>query len=161
MSSRPFSTRVPDLPDDHAYRQPSMNIFRLYGSSYQSVSLEFEAKALNEVGFRRDHGAAFPADELGERYELIETLHLAAEAEGAVQSETEQLLLDRLRDEAHAALARLPEGGMAIVENERGGRDQPKPHQKISNVVERGENKLHFHYSIDPPLRLALYRPRT
>lgn len=137
-----------------------MKIFRLYGSSYQSVTFEFEAKALNEVGFRRDHEESFPADELGERYEHIETLHLQTEAEGSVQSETEQLLLDRLLEESRAAVARLPEGGIAIVENERGGRDQPKPKQKISNVVERGENKLHFHYSVEPPLRVALYRPR-
>jgi hypothetical protein len=97
---------------------------------------------------------------VGARYEHIETLHLVAEAEGGVQSETEQLLLDRLLEEVRSAVARLPEGGIAIVENERGGRDQPKPQQKISNVIERGENKLHFHYSVEPPLRVALYRAR-
>jgi hypothetical protein len=47
------------------------------------------------------------------------------------------------------------------VENERGGRDQPKPRQKITNVVVKGENRMHFHYVIDPPLRISLYRPRS
>jgi hypothetical protein len=136
------------------------NVFRLYGSSYQSVGFEFEAKALNEVGFRRDHEASIPADDLGSRYELLETVELVADAEGEVQNETEQLLLDRLREKAEEAIGRLPEGGIAVVENERGGRDQPKPRQKIGNVVERGENRLHFSYTVEPPLRIALYRPR-
>lgn len=134
-------------------------IFRLYGSTYQSVTPEFEAKALNEVGFRRDNQASLSVDELVERYAHADTVSLQAEAEGAVQSETEQLLLDRLLEAMETAVARLPEGGIAIVENERGGRDQPKPRQKISNVVEGAENKLHFVYTLEPPLRVALYRP--
>jgi hypothetical protein len=135
-------------------------VFRLYGSAYQSVDFEFEAKALNEVGFRRDREASIPAEELEDRYQPIETVELVSEAQGDVQNETEQLLLDRLREKAEAAIGRLPDGGIAIVENERGGRDQPKPRQKIGNVVERGENRLHFEYSIDPPLRITLYAPR-
>ena len=137
------------------------NLFRRYGSSYQSVTLEFEAKALNEVGFRRDNERSIPSEELEERFELIETVELTSEAEGEVQSETEQLLLDRLEAQVGEALARLPDGGIVVVENERGGRDQPKPRQKIGNVVERGENRLHFEYTIDPPLRLALYSARA
>jgi hypothetical protein len=135
-------------------------VFRLYGSTYQSVGFEFEAKALNEVGFRRDREASIPAEELEERYEPIETVELVSDAQGNVQNETEQLLLDRLLEKAETAIAKLPEGGIAVVENERGGRDQPKPRQKIGNVVERGENRLHFEYTIDPPLRITLYAPR-
>jgi len=134
--------------------------FRLYGTTYQSVTFEFEGKALNEVGFRRDRERSLTPDELETEYELIETVHLTSEAEGNVQSETEQLLLDRLLEKGQAAAERLPEGGVAIVENERGGRDQPKPRQKISNVMVEGENKLHFQYHIDPPLRISLYRPK-
>jgi len=135
-------------------------VYRLYGSTYQSVGFEFEAKALNEVGFRRDRESSIEADELSERFEKIETVEFVADAEGDVQNETEQLLLDRLREKAEAAIAGLPEGGIAVVENERGGRDQPKPRQKIGNVVERGENRLHFEYTVEPPLRISLYRPR-
>jgi hypothetical protein len=135
--------------------------FRLYGTTYQSVTFEFEGKALNEVGFRRDRERSLTPDELETEYELIETVHLTSEAEGNVQSETEQLLLDRLLEKGQAAAERLPEGGVAIVENERGGRDQPKPRQKISNVMVEGENKLHFQYHIDPPLRISLYRPKS
>ena len=136
-------------------------VFRRYGSAYHSVTFEFEGKALTEVGFRRDHEDSFPVAELDDRFELIETVHLASEAEGDVQSETEQLLLDRLLQKGRAAAQRLPKGGVAIVENERGGRDQPRPKQKISNVVVQGENRMHFQYVIEPPLRISLYRPRT
>ena len=135
-------------------------VYLRYGNNYQSVSFEFEAKALNEVGFRRDHDSKFPVEELGVRYELIETVEMTAEAEGNVQSETEQLLLDRLKEQAEAAVASLPDGGIALVANERGGRDQPKPRQTIGNVVVEGENRLHFTYHVDPPLRLELYRAK-
>ena len=36
-------------------------VYRLYGSTYQSVDFEFEAKALNEVGFRRNQEESIPA----------------------------------------------------------------------------------------------------
>lgn len=135
-------------------------VYLRYGANYQSVSFAFEAKALNEIGFRRDRKSSFAVDELGDRYELIETVELIAEAEGDVQSETEQLLLDRLQEKAQAIVDSLSEGDMVIVENERGGQDQPKPRQTISNVVVAGENRLHFTYHVDPPLRLGSYRAK-
>jgi hypothetical protein len=135
-------------------------VYLRYGNNFQSVSFEFEAKALNEVGFRRDRESTFPVDDLAEGYDLLETVGMTAEAEGDVQSETEQLLLDRLKEQAQAAVDSLPEGGIAVVANERGGRDQPKPRQTIGNVVVEGENRLHFTYHVDPPLRLELYRAK-
>ena len=135
-------------------------VYLRYGNNYQSVSFEFEAKALNEIGFRRDRESTFPIDDLAEGYDLIETVEMTAEAEGDVQSETEQLLLDRLKEQAQAAVDSLPEGGIAVVANERGGRDQPKPRQTIGNVVVEGENRLHFTYHVDPPLRIELYRAK-
>lgn len=135
-------------------------VYLRYGNNFQSVSFEFGAKALNEVGFRRDRESTFPVDDLAEGYDLLETVEMTAEAEGDVQSETEQLLLDRLKEQAQAAVDSLPEGGIAVVANERGGRDQPKPRQTIGNVVVEGENRLHFTYHVDPPLRLELYRAK-
>ena len=135
--------------------------FRLYGDTYQSVTFEFEGKALTEVSFRRNHERSLTPEQLEAEYELIETVHLTSEAEGDVQAETEQLLLDRLLEKGRAAAERLPEDGIAIVENERGGQDQPRPRQKIKTVVEGGENRLHFQYLIDPPLRISLYRPKA
>ena len=136
-------------------------VFLRYGANYQSVSFEFEAKALNEVGFRRDRESSFPVEELAEKYEMIEMVEMTAEAEGDVQSETEQLLLDRLEEKAQVAVDSLPEGGIAVIGNERGGRDQPKPRQTIGNVIVEGENRLHFTYHIDPALRIELYRAKS
>lgn len=133
-------------------------IFRRYGTSYQSVDVDFKAEALNEIGFRRNRRESFPTEELDERYRHLKTVELTAEAAGAVQNDTEQLLLDRLKEKLDAALEEVPDGGIAVVENES-GHDYPRTHQETKTVVERGENKLHFDYSMSPPLRVALYAP--
>jgi hypothetical protein len=134
-------------------------IFRRYGTTYQSVDMNFAAEALNEIGFRRNREESFPAEELEDRYTAIETVQLTAEAEGAVQLETEQALLDDLGRKVADQLAHLPEGGILVAENES-GHDYPKTHQETHNVVERGGTRLHFHYTMDPPLRVTRYRPR-
>lgn len=135
-------------------------IFRKYGASYQSVETNFDSKALNEVSFRRDRVESFPVDELDARYERRSVHELVAEAEGAVQDETEQILLDRLEEQLRELEGGLESGEVLIVENEP-GHDHPKTRQKISNVVEEGENRLRFHYTIAPPLRVAVHRPRS
>lgn len=135
-------------------------IFRKYGTSYQSVETNFDSKALNEVSFRRDRVESFPADELETRYEHRSVHDLVAEAEGAVQDETEQLLLERLEEKLRALEGGLESGEVLVVENEP-GHDHPKTRQKISNVVEEGENRLRFHYTIAPPLRVSVHRPRS
>lgn len=132
-------------------------IFRRYGTTYQSVDMDFSAEALNEVGFRRNRETSIPVEDFESRYEHIETVELASESQGAVQNDTEQVLLDRLAEKVREQLARLEDGGILVVENEN-GRDYPRTHQETKNVVERGANKLHFEYTIDPPLRVALYR---
>lgn len=132
-------------------------IFRRYGTTYQSVDMDFAAEALNEIGFRRNRDRSIAVDDFEKRFRRIETIELATEAEGSVQNDTEQVLLDRLRDEVEKQLERLPDGGVLVVENES-GHDYPKTRQETENVVERGENRLHFAYSMAPPLRVALYR---
>lgn len=133
-------------------------IYKRYGTSYHSVDVDFKAEALNEIGFRRNRQESFPADELDERYRHLKTVELTAEAAGAVQNDTEQLLLDRLKEKLDAALGEAPEGGIAVVENES-GHDYPRTRQETKTVVERGENKLHFSYTMSPALRVALYEP--
>ncbi len=135
-------------------------IFRKYGTSYQSVETNFDSKALNEVSFRRDRVESFPADELEARYEHRSVHELVAEAEGAVQDETEQLLLERLEEQLRELEGGLESGEVLVVENEP-GHDHPKTRQKISNVVEEGENRLRFQYTIAPPLRVSVHRPRS
>ncbi len=135
-------------------------VYSRYGANYQSVSFKFEAKSLTEVGFRRDHEASIPVNKRDEWFQLIKTVEVTSEAEGGVQFEVEQQLLDRLEERAWAAVDSLPLGGVAIIENERGGLDQPKPRQSIGNIVVGGENQFHFTYGIEPPLRIGLYRRR-
>lgn len=134
-------------------------LFRRYGTHYQSVDPAFDSKALSEVGFRRNRERSIPAEELERDYELVERVELVAEAEGDVQDETEQVLLDRLEERLRAALAGLDGEGIAVVENEM-GHDYPKTRQDISTVTSGHENRLHFRYTISPPLRVATYRLR-
>ena len=93
------------------------------------MSFVFEAKSLNEVGFRRNHEASIPVDKRNEWLQLIETIEVTSKAEGGVQTEVEQQFLDRLAKRARLAIEALPTAGVAIIENERGGRDQPKSRQ--------------------------------
>lgn len=134
-------------------------IFKQYGTTYQTVELNFDSKALNEVGFRRDRQNAVPVDEFLARYEKGDVHELVAEAEGPVQDHTEQQLLDRLEAKVRELESGLAEGHVLLVENED-GHDYPKTRQKTSNVVDGGESRLHFHYTISPALRLAVYRTR-
>lgn len=135
-------------------------IYRRYGTSYQSVDTDFDANALNDIGFRRNREHAVEVDELERSFSKIETVELTADAEGSVQTETKQLLLDRLLEKLNRLDAGLPEGGLLVVENES-GHDYPKTRQATSNEVDEGQNRLHFDYSVHPPLRVSLYRPSS
>lgn len=132
-------------------------IFRKYGVSFQSIELNFDSKALNEVGFRRNHQRSIWADTFRLEYELVETREIVAEAEGDVQDQTEQQLLDKLERAVDALSSDLEEGEVLVIENEQ-GRDYPKTKQQTSNVIVDGENRLHFFYTIAPPLRIGRYR---
>ncbi|HIA72992.1 MAG TPA: hypothetical protein EYN99_00970 [Gemmatimonadetes bacterium] len=132
-------------------------IFRQYGISFQSVDLNFDSRALNEVSFRRNHQRSIGSDDFRSAYELVEIHEIVAEAEGDVQDYTEQQLLDKLENEVDALSNSLGEGEALVIENEQ-GRDYPKTKQQTSNVILDGENRLHFIYTIAPPLRIARYR---
>jgi hypothetical protein len=134
-------------------------IFRRYGTTYQSVDMDFDAKAINDIGFRRNRERSEPVDDFEGAHDAIETVELTAEAEGPVQYETKQVLLDRLKERLEAVAGRLPDGGALVVENES-GHDYPKTRQATKNVVEEGENRLHFAYTMSPPLRVTLYGPK-
>lgn len=132
-------------------------IFRRYGSTYQSVDVNFDALALNEIGFRRNREESVSLEVFDEGFQKIQRHELIAEAEGEVQSETEQLLLERLKARVDQLSVDLGESDVLVVENEQ-GHDWPKTRQKTSNVIVDGENRLHFQYSIDPPLRISVLR---
>jgi hypothetical protein len=133
---------------------------REYGSSYQSVDIGFDARALNDIGFRRNRELSVPEAEFPDLYAKVDSVEVQTEADGPVQYETKQVLSDRLRAKVEELLARLPEGGVLVVENEL-GHDYPKTRQLTKNGIEDGENRLHFEYTMEPPLRLTLFRPRA
>jgi hypothetical protein len=133
---------------------------REYRSSYQSVDIGFDARALNDIGFRRNRELSVPEAEFPDLYAKVDSVEVQTEADGPVQYETKQVLSDRLRAKVEELLARLPEGGVLVVENEL-GHDYPKTRQLTKNGIEDGENRLHFEYTMEPPLRLTLFRPRA
>lgn len=132
-------------------------ILRRYGTSYQSVVPNFEAKALNEVGFRRDHDTSIPVEDFESRYEVIESHELSAKGEGDVQNEAEQALLDDLLEQVESLESELGENEVLVVESEQ-ARDWPKTRQKQENVIVEGQNRLYFHVRVEPPLRIGIYR---
>ncbi len=132
-------------------------IFRRYGTTYQSVDMDFDARALNEIAFRRNREQSIPAEEFEASYEVVSTVELSETAEGSVQSETEQAMLDRLGARVRELLDALADREVLVVENEQ-GHDYPKPRQLTKNVVVVGENRLHFAYSMHPPLRVSVRR---
>ncbi len=133
-------------------------IVKRYGTTYQSVELNFDSKALSEVGFRRDRQRSWSAEEFEDAYERVSVHELTAEAEGRVQDHTEQALLDDLEGQVRGLLDELGEDEVLVFEN--GDSDYPKTRQKTRNVVEDGENLLHFTYTVAPAVRFGVYRAR-
>jgi hypothetical protein len=134
-------------------------IIRRYGGSMHSVELNFDSKALNEIGFRRDQRWSAPAEEFERDWERIEAHELAARSEGNVQDHTEQALLDELEARLHEIEAGLDEGDVVVVESQTGA-DYPKTRHSTRTVVVEGENRLRFTGWVEPPLRVARYRRR-
>jgi len=132
-------------------------IFRRYGAAYHSVDTNFDSLALNEIAFRRNREESIPADELESAYAVVSTHELVAEAEGDVQDHTEQELLSKLEAQLTGVGEGLGEGDLLVVENDQGN-DWPKTRQQTSNVIVEGENRLRFHYSVAPPLRVSVRR---
>ena len=132
-------------------------IFRRYGTAYQSVDVNFDSKALNEVGFRRNREESIPADGFDSSYETLAQHELTAEADGDVQDATEAMLLEKLEGRIEALHGALGDDEILVVENEQ-GHDWPKTKQKTSNVIVEGVNRLHFQYTVSPPLRITVRR---
>jgi hypothetical protein len=132
-------------------------LMRRFGSSLQSVEPDFDPRALSEVTFRRDGKSSIPLQEWQEEWERVRETALAPAASAPVQIDAEQALLDHLRRELDEALAGLSPGEILLVENVPGV-DWPKTREHRENVVVEGENRFHFHWRLDPPLRVASFR---
>ncbi len=131
-------------------------ILRRYGTTVQSVATHFDAVAMNEVGFRRDHEFSMDADEFFESYDKVESHELTATAEGPVQDEAEEALLDELQGKLDEILDGLGDDEVVLVESTAD--DYPKTRDRKENVIVDGENRLYFKWRVEPPLRVAVYR---
>jgi hypothetical protein len=134
-------------------------ILRRYGTSVQSVDINFDSKALTEVGFRRNQERSEPADTFVVEWERVRGHEIAGEAEGTVQDAVEKSLLEDMEAELRRLDAELAPEEVILVESEQGA-DYPKTRTKTRTVVVDGENRLHFTTTVDPPLRVAVYRKR-
>lgn len=136
-----------------------MKLFRKYGTNVQSVEIDFDARAMTEIGFRRDRKESIPLDELEAGFELVETRELQATSEGPVQYEAEVEILAKLEAQLRSLHGDLGDDEILVMLNEQGV-DYPKLHDRKRGVIVDGENQLYFYWSVDPPLRMARYRRR-
>lgn len=134
-------------------------LIRRYGTSYQSVELNFDSRAITEISFRRDRTWSLPVEDFETQYEKAGEEALVAEADGAVQSESEIAVLSDLEGQVRALLEAAEDDEILAIENEQGV-DYPKLHDKKQTLVEEGENRLHFFWTVNPPLRIGRYRRR-
>ena len=132
-------------------------ILKQYGTTYQSVDINFNSTAMTEVGFRRDREFSMPVEEFDAGYAKVSETELGAEASGTVQGEVEEEVLAQLEASLRAAADALEADHVLVVLNGRD--DQPKTRERRESVIVDGENRFEFHWSIDPPLRVAVYRP--
>lgn len=135
-------------------------ILKRYGAKLQSVRPNFDAHAMTEIGFMKNDEQTFTADEFAAAYEQREIRELRASAEGHVQSLAEHAVLHTLEEQVLDLEHSLGEHAVLVVENEQ-GRDMPKTRHTQRVLVEQGENRLHFDFTVDPPLRLGIYRRRA
>ena len=131
-------------------------ILRKYGTSVQSVEIDFDAKALNEIGFRRDRVISMDTAAFESGWERVEEREFAPRSEGRIQHEVEQALLDEMEAEITAWIGELAEGEALFVESE--APDYPKTRHSSKTIVDAGENRLHFSAWVEPPLRLSRVR---
>jgi hypothetical protein len=133
-------------------------IVRRYGSTVQRVTPNFDAHAMNEVGFLREGSWSMPVAEFESKYAKGQVHELSAESAGDVQAEVENAVLNELHDKLVGIEKALGQGALLMVENQP-GKDQPKTRSTQSTRVAGTDNRLHFQYSIDPPLRVSVWQP--
>jgi len=133
-------------------------ILRRYGNAYHSVATNFNPTAINEIGFMRDRAFSVPAADFEARYEALEKGELVAEADAEVQRHAERDLLRNLERAVAQWVERLEPGQVLVVHNGRD--DWPKTRERREAVIVEGENRFHFHWWVDPPLKVGIYGAR-
>ena len=129
-------------------------IIRRYGNRFHSVSMDFDAAAMTEVGFRRDGMQEWDSEEFLSTHEMIREEEITAEATDAVQDAAERVMLEALEERFNAVLASLEEGQVLSVESKTGV-DHPRTRYDRTTKGDR-----EFTYTLDRPLRLGIWAKR-
>jgi hypothetical protein len=135
-------------------------ILRKYGTTVHSVVPHFDSRALNEIAFQKDERVSMPWPEFSEKYESVSRHELTGRAEGDVQNEVEEKVLNELRHQLEGLEVRLQTGQVLFIESEA-GKDYPKMREKQQTIVVGMENRLRFERTVDPPLRVAVFQLRS
>ena len=130
-------------------------ILRRYGRWYHSVRPNFNPAAMTEIGFQRDRAFSVSAGDFSDGYRAVTSDEVSAEAVGDVQRHAERELLARLERVLADREAALEPGQVMVVLNERD--DWPRTRERREAVIVEGENRFHFHWWVDPPLRLGVF----
>jgi len=145
---------------DDAAKGSGGPLLRRQGTRVFPVVPNFDYRAMNEIAFRAGREAVEPAESFDARMERLKEMELEAVTDGPVQGEAEAALLDRLEEELNRCLAELSPGEVLVIESAPGV-DWPKTRERRKDVVVDGVNRFHFHWRVEPPLRVAVYRERV
>jgi hypothetical protein len=126
-------------------------IIRRYGTRFHSVSLDFDPAAMTEVGFRRDGGQEWDAEEFLAAYEMIREEALMAEGTNVVQEAAERSMLQKLEEKVTELVDGLEEGQLLSIES-RAGVDHPRTRYDRPTKGDQA-----FTYTLDKPLRVGIW----
>lgn len=135
-------------------------ILRRYGNTIQSVTPNFDPRAMTEVSFTRSGELTINANEFAERYEREDGRELTASAEGDVQDEAEGAALEQLQRMLEQVDREAGDDHVILIENQP-GKDQAKTRGVQTTRVVQGTNRFYFEFSIDPPLKVGIYRRKS
>ncbi len=135
-------------------------ILRRYGNRVESVEIAFNSVALTSIGWRRDRALSMSLDAFQEQYVKLTEHALTAKADGPVQITVQDALLADLEAQTRALDAALEPGQVLYIESQRGV-DEPRAREDRKDVIVEGENRLYFHWWVDPPARFGVYAKRS
>jgi hypothetical protein len=127
------------------------------GAALSVVRPNFRATAITEITFLPASGVSGVVLPSIDALELAEIVTLAPVVEGAVQTETETLLLEALLTGLEQLEAETPSGHVLVIENQPGV-DWPRTRETRSEILDPMGNRLHFRWHVEPPLRIGRYR---
>lgn len=134
-------------------------ILQRRGDKVVSVVPNFNSRALTEIVFRPEGAFSEPVTGFDAQIYRERTVSLHGEADDAVQATAESAALDQLLSALLALEKSLAPGAFLFIESASPD-DWPKTRERRQDVVIAGENRFHFHWRIDPPLRVSVCRTR-